>query len=185
MLRSEFEGISAIHSVVPDFVPRAIAWGTYKSTTSMHYYLAEFIAMIEEVPEPEAFCAVLAKLHKDSIAFSKNGKFGFHVTTYAGNMPNDVTWCDTWEESYSRGLRGFAEQEKVVHGPNEELEALFPRLFDIVIPRLLKPLTTEGRTIKPVLIHGDLWFGNMATNATTGGPITFDPSALWAHNECQ
>ena len=185
MLRSEFEGISAIHSVVPEFVPQAIAWGTYASSSSTHYYLAEFIPMIEEVPEPQSFCAVLAKLHKDSVGLSPNGKFGFHVTTYSGNMPNDVTWCDTWEESFSRGLRSFAVQEIAAHGPHPELERLLPRLFNIVIPCLLRPLTTEGRSIKPVLIHGDLWCKNMATNANTGGPITFDRSVLWAHNECQ
>lgn len=118
--------------------------------------MAELIPMIEEVPEPQSFCAVLAKLHKDSIALSENGKFGFHVTTYGGTMPNDVTWCDTWEESFARGLRGFAEQEKAAHGPSEVLEVLFPRLFGKVIPRLLGPLITEGRMLQPVLIHGDL-----------------------------
>ena len=185
MLRSEYEGCSAIYPVVPDFVPRPVAWGTYRSDTNTHYYMAEFVPMIEEVPDPQSFCAVLAKLHKNSIARSKNGMFGFHVTTYGGTMPNDVTWCDTWEESFTRGLRAFAEQEKVAHGPSEALEELYPRLFSKVIPRLLGPLTTEGRTIKPVLIHGDLWYGNMATNANTGEPVTFDPSVLWAHNECE
>ena len=100
-------------------------------------------------------------------------------------MPLEVSWCDTWEESYSRGLRDFTEQEKRVQGPSEELERLFPPLFDQVIPRLLRPLNTEGRMIKPVLIHGDLWSGNMATNAETGAPISFDPAVSWAHNECQ
>lgn len=185
MLRSEYEGCSALYPIVPDFVPQPVAWGTYKSDPNTHYYMAEFIPMIEEVPEPQAFCAVLAKLHKDSIPLSKNGKFGFHVPTYGGTMPNDVTWCDTWEESYSRGLWGFTEQEKAAHGPSEALEDLYPRLFGQVIPRLLRPLATGGRPIKPVLIHGDLWYGNMATNANTGNPVSFDPSVLWAHNECQ
>lgn len=147
--------------------------------------MAEFVPMIEEVPDPQSFCALLAKLHKDSIALSKNEKFGFHVTTYSGTMPLDTTWCDTWEESFALNLRGFAEQEKEAHGPSEVLEGLYPRLFDTVIPRLLRPLMTEGRTLKPVLIHGDLWYGNMATNANTGGPVTFDTSVFWAHNECQ
>ena len=100
-------------------------------------------------------------------------------------MPLEVAWCDTWEESYSRGLRDFTEQEKRAQGPSEELELLFPPLFDQVIPRLLRPLNTEGRTIQPVLVHGDLWYGNMATNADTGEPISFDPAVSWAHNECE
>ena len=39
--------------------------------------------------------------------------------------------------------------------------------------------------MRPVLVHGDLWYGNMATNAETGAPISFDPAVFWAHNECQ
>ena len=125
MLQSEFEGCNAIYPIVSDFVPRPIAWGTYKSDSNTHYYVAEFVPKIEEVPEPQSFCALLAKLHKDSIALSKNGKFGFHVTTYGGTMPNDVTWCDTWEEFFTRGLRSFAEQEKAAQGVSEELEKCF------------------------------------------------------------
>ena len=100
-------------------------------------------------------------------------------------MSQDVTWCDTWEESYSRALRTFAAQEQKSQGPSEELQTLYLKLFDRVIPRLLRPLSTEGRVIKPVLVHGDLWHGNMATNAETGVPVSFDPAVLWAHNECQ
>ncbi|KAL8787872.1 MAG: hypothetical protein Q9195_007565 [Heterodermia aff. obscurata] len=156
ILKGEFEGVKAIYAAVPALVPRPIACGAYTSTPSTYFYLAEFVSMIEEVPEPQAFCAMLAKLHQDSISLSPNGKFGFHVTTYAENK---------------------------VQGPSEELDQLLPTLFDRVIPRLLRPLSTEGRTIPPVLVHGDLWYGNMATNADTGGPISFDPAAWWAHNE--
>lgn len=188
MLLSEFSGTSAIHSLTPDFIPQPIAQGTYSSNPATHFYIAAFIPMTSSLPFTppfrEKFCALLAKLHKDSTARSPNGKFGFHIPTYSGTMPQDVTWCDTWEESFTRALRGFAEQERVVHGRSEVLEALYPALFDIVIPRLLRPLEAEGRTLQPVLIHGDLWHGNIATNTSTGQPITFDPAVFWAHNEC-
>ena len=185
MVRSEFEGVNAIYAIVPDFVPRPIGWGTYKADQNKHFYMSEFIPMREELPDPQVFCAKLAQLHRDSISLSPNGKFGFHVATYAGNMPQDVTWCDTWEESFSRGLRGFAEQEKNACGPSEDLDRLLPQLFEKVIPRLLRPLQMGGRKLKPVLIHGDLWYGNIATNGNTGAPIAFDPAVLWAHNECR
>jgi fructosamine-3-kinase len=35
-------------------------------------------------------------------------------------------------------------------------------LLKKVIPRLLDPLETDGRSIKPVLLHGDLWLGNVS-----------------------
>ena len=164
MVRSEFEGVNAVYTIVPDFVPRPIGWGTYKTDQSKNFYMSDFIPMSEGLPDPQVFCAKLAQLHRDSISLSPNGKFGFHVTTYAGNMPQDVTWCDTWEESFSRGLRGFAEQEKNACGPSEDLDRLLPQLYEKVIPRLLRPLQTGGKKLKPVLIHGDLWYGNIATN---------------------
>lgn len=98
-------------------------------------------------------------------------------------MPQDVTWCDTWEESYSRALRDFAKQENKAQDPSEELDQLLPRLFDRVIPRLLRPLSTEGRTIRPVLVHGD-GYRKLATNADTGALVLYNPAVWWAHNEC-
>ena len=134
MVRSEYEGVSATYPIVPDFVPRPIGWGTYKTDPNKHFYISDFVPMIEELPDPQAFCFKLAQLHTASIPLSPNGKFGFHITTYSGNMPQDVTWSDTWEESSSRGLRGFVEQEKNACGPSEDLDRLLPQLFEKVVP---------------------------------------------------
>jgi hypothetical protein len=62
---------------------------------------------------------------------------------------------------------------------------LLPALFDKVIPRLLRPLESNGRKVEPSLVHGDLWYGNAAVIDETGDPIVFDPSSFWAHNECK
>jgi fructosamine-3-kinase len=35
----------------------------------------------------------------------------------------------------------------------------------------------------PVIIHGDLWSGNVAGNKDSGSPVIFDPSSCWGHNE--
>lgn len=71
-------------------------------------------------------------------------------------------------------------------GPCVELNELLPDLFDKVIPRLLRPLETNGRKLKPSLVHGDLWCGNVGViDGDTGQAIVFDPSSFWAHNECK
>lgn len=57
--------------------------------------------------------------------------------------------------------------------------------FEKVILRLLRPLETGGRSIRPTLIHGDLWHGNAETDAETGQPIIFDAASFYAHNECK
>lgn len=100
-----------------------------------------------------------------------------------GSLPQDNTWCDTWEEYFKRGMTRMLDLERNVQGPNHELEQLTDKLYEKVIPRLLRPLTVF-KSIKPVLIHGDLWCGNCCTDNTTGKLIVFDGCVFWAPNEC-
>ena len=184
-MRGEYEGVTALHRTAPGLVPKPVGWGTYTEDKTTHFYLCEFVKMIDELPDMPIFCERLAQMHKDSIASSPKHGFGFHVVTYEGNMYQDVTRSKSWEKLYSKAMRAFVDQERQVHGDCEDLDKLLPLLFTNVIPRLLRPLQTEGRSIRPVLVHGDIWYGNLATNTTTGDPIMFDPSLFWAHNECK
>lgn len=70
-------------------------------------------------------------------------------------------------------------------GPCQELEDLLPSMFEMVIPRLLRPLESGGNSIVPSLVHGDLWCGNAAVTVAEDAPLIFDPSCFWAHNECK
>ena len=65
-----------------------------------------------------------------------------------------------------------------------ELETLQSDMVTKVIPRLLRPLEVDGRSVKPSLVHGDLWCGNTAVDTETGLPLVYDPSSFYAHNEC-
>ena len=90
MMHSEFECTKAIHSLLPDFAPEPLAWGTYQSVPDTHFYLCGFREMIGEMPDPRKFAARLAALHQTSK--SPEGKFGFHMATYNGNLPQLVGW---------------------------------------------------------------------------------------------
>ena len=85
-MRAEYEGASTLHRFAPDFIPRPVGWGTYKKDATTHFYICEFVDMIEELPDMHKFCAKLAQMHQDSVLHSPDGKFGFHVVTYEGNM---------------------------------------------------------------------------------------------------
>lgn len=41
------------------------------------------------------------------------------------------------------------------------------------------------RSVRPSIIHGDLWSGNSGTDHDTGEPIIFDPSSSYSHNEAE
>jgi protein-ribulosamine 3-kinase len=38
---------------------------------------------------------------------------------------------------------------------------------------------------KPVILHGDLWSGNVGYDKTSGQPKIFDPSSYYGHNEAE
>lgn len=37
--------------------------------------------------------------------------------------------------------------------------------------------------LKPSLVHGDLWHGNVGVDRATGEPLVFDAGSFYAHHE--
>ncbi|KAL8883970.1 MAG: hypothetical protein Q9215_007886 [Flavoplaca cf. flavocitrina] len=154
-----------------------------EAVVSTIFMFVLFIDMALRIPDLAKFCAVLAEMHQNSIGHSPEGKYGFHVPTFQGNMEQNNGWTNKWEEYYVRGLRDFIKQEQAVQGRSEELDELLVPFFEKVVPRLLRPLEWGETKIKPCLLHVDIWYGNIAERTGTDEPIMFDPAAFWAHNE--
>ncbi|KAI1116129.1 Fructosamine kinase-domain-containing protein [Nemania sp. NC0429] len=181
-LKGEFASTSEIYEITPDFCPKPIAWGTFKTDEDSHFYICKFYEFTDGLPDPKMFCAKLAKLHSSHT--SPTGKFGFHVVTYNGDLPQYNTWSDSWEAFFEIGFNRVLKIREARAGPSAELDELLQPFFENVIPRLLRPLETGGNTIQPSLVHGDLWCGNAAiTDEDTKDGIVFDPSSFWGHNE--
>lgn len=139
--------------------------------------------MLDDLPDIRSLGALVAKVHTDSMGKSPNGQYGFPVATHLANIPNDNSWCDTWEGWFTNAMRRMLQVEEKSHGPDPEFEKLTTALFEKVIPRLLRPLETKGRSIQPCLIHSDLWPGNIKLDAETDELLLFDSCAYWGHNE--
>ncbi|KAK8054436.1 hypothetical protein PG994_009503 [Apiospora phragmitis] len=169
MVAGEFESMKAIHALVPEFTPAPLAHGPFESVPDTHFFLCKFREMMKEMLEPHKFAAQLAALHQNSK--SPNGKFGFHTTTYSGNLPQVTDWEDSWEA---------LQFELEAKGPDPKFDIMLPILFDKVIPRILRPLETEGRTVKRCLVYGDLWY---AIDMETDQCLAFDVCCFYAHNE--
>ena len=181
----EYESTSAIYAEVENFTPKPLEWGTFASNRDIHYYLCDFLDLESGAPSlASEFCEKVALLHMKSK--SPNGKFGFDRPTYNGDLRQKNGWTDTWEESFRIAFSGMLEllRERTVGGCPEIMD-LVPDMIAKVIPRLLKPMETGGRSIKPSLVHGDLWNGNTATISGTNSPVIYDPSSSYAHNECE
>ena len=182
-LLGEYASISVISQATPDLVPVPIAVGTYASDADVHFYLASFVDMIDDVPEPETLAAKVAEMHMKGI--SPNNKYGFPVPTNMGACTQQNEWTSSWEKAFTNMMSVMFEFEQEMHGHDEEMRTMHHIMLQKVIPRLLRPLETGGRSIQPRIVHGDLWDGNTSTNAETDQPVIFDASGRYAHNECE
>lgn len=182
-MKSSFEAERALHGFVPDLIPRPVAWGTYRCDPSVHFYLYEFVQMNDGLPGAADWASTISTLHKRSMGKSPTGQFGFHVTTHLGNIPVDNSWNSSWEKFFAQQMRSMFDRDDEIHGLDEELTGLKQGFLNRVIPRYLRPLETDGRSIEPCLIHSDLWPGNIKPRSATDELCMFDSCAYWGHNE--
>ncbi|CAM1320766.1 FN3KRP (predicted) [Pycnogonum litorale] len=116
-----------------------------------------------------------ASIHKqDNEQPTFTDKFGFHVATSCGFLPQYNTWHSDWVEFYTNKLQHLINLIEKEYGDREvnemwsELKLKIPKMFD-------------GLNIKPALVHGDMWGGNIAEDSS--GPVLFDPSSFYGHSE--
>ncbi|KAH7312662.1 Fructosamine kinase-domain-containing protein [Stachybotrys elegans] len=189
MLRGEYESSKMIHGFMNDVLPKPCAFGTYPFEDKVPspptcFYLCEFVDMdVTTAPDPAEFTKRLAHLHK--VSKSPTGQFGFTVPTCDGQVAHTVDWQDSWAEFYRRLLLHICELDVKTNGAWPEMERATKQIADVVIPRLLGILQKDGRLLKPCIIHGDLWEGNMGINLKTGASILFDVGSYFAHNEME
>ncbi|KXJ88980.1 Fructosamine/Ketosamine-3-kinase [Microdochium bolleyi] len=197
LTQGEYKSQKELARWIPDNTVIPIAHGLLSHNPSSpepssSFFLAHFQHFTEppHTPTPEQLADVLATLHTTSS--SPNGRFGFHAPTFYGHVPILKDWCDTWEEFFTRQLRADLAWEASVRGSNDhELADIAEEFLRDVVPRLLRPLETGGRCIKPVLVHGDLWAGNVGLVAGGAGAgeqqeprvVLFDACCCYAHHE--
>lgn len=180
MMEGELNSLNTIDKVIPGFTPQVYGWGKFPKSET-YFLIMDFIDLKMVLPDPHKFCEILVDMHQKSE--SPTGKFGFHIPTCHGKhiQPND--WDESWCRYFTRLITIFFEVDLEINGPWAEYEEAFQVLKTEVIPRLLEPLQSEGRILKPSLVHGDLWEENTGINVDTGKLIVFDASVFYAHNE--
>lgn len=176
--------MTALWEASPNFVPKALGWGTYAVAGTQTYFLiSQFIDMSNKLPEPVQFCAKLVDLHRNSS--SPNGKFGFHISTCHGRFKQVTDWQDTWTAFFARLLQSALDVDKQRNKEWPEFDTIAERTVTQVVPLLIGALEADGRKVKPYLIHGYLWEGNVGTDMITGEIYIFDAGAYYAHNEME
>ncbi|KAL8796009.1 MAG: hypothetical protein Q9195_001585 [Heterodermia aff. obscurata] len=184
MMEGEFAAMTELYRTMPSFVPQPLGHGKYRSPGApTFFFLSDFVDMSGGLPDPGKLCARLAALHRDSV--SPTGKFGFHIRTCQGKTPQATEWESSWTTFFTRSMTYMMTLDFAINGPWEDLERVEKRTLSHVIPRLIGVLEKDGRSIKPCLIHADLWDGNTGTSRETGDVYVFDSGAYYAHNEME
>ncbi|RAL11407.1 putative fructosamine-3-kinase [Aspergillus homomorphus CBS 101889] len=185
MFRGEYESLNAIANSVPDFCPRALAWGALdededdpSSTNKKSYFLlTEFLDLgvggghRAGIASPSLSLAHrLAKLHTTPAPAdpdTQRRRFGFPVPTFCGDTKQPNRFCDDWAEFYANErLLTILETSEKRNGRDGGLRELVERTAGTVVPRLLGKehlgydKSGNGEGIVPVVVHGDLWSGN-------------------------
>jgi len=148
-----------------------------------YFLVIEFKEFSPGLPDAAKLGSRLAEMHEKSE--SPTGMFGFEPQTYDGARIQSVAWDPSWTSFFSKLLAEAYRQDTETNGVWPELERVYERVQSRLIPRLIGALESDGRSIKPTLIHGDLWEGNIGNEAETGDPWIFDCAAYYAHNEME
>ncbi|KAH9889622.1 Fructosamine kinase-domain-containing protein [Xylariomycetidae sp. FL2044] len=181
MVSGEYSAMSKLYSAAPEMVAEPLGWGSYAADPNIHFFICRFHQLSGDIPSLSDFPKALAEMHKRNV--SPTGEFGFDQVTFGGRNPQFFPQSTSWETTFSRGLSLIFDAEETTHGPDDEMTELREGIMNLVIPRLLRPLETEGRSIAPTLVHGDLWDGNASVDVNTGKPMIFDATPLYAHHE--
>ena len=163
--------------MVSGLVPKATGWGEYHNGESqVYFFLGNYHDMdFSTPPEPGRFMSQIAELHQRGT--SPNGMFGLPIPTVCGIMvsisenpppllamltPDSTlgTYSDLGKKLgkiFHPSTKRCHQIDNETNGPWLEYDTACRQLIDVVIPRLLGSLQSDGREIRPVLMHGDRW----------------------------
>ncbi|TRX88403.1 hypothetical protein FHL15_010716 [Xylaria flabelliformis] len=203
LVQGEFASLQAICTAVPNLCPRSVGIGTYNSSPSTYFIVIEFLRLYEPrfplltgvydsiVSPRQELAAKLARLHTTPAPIPegfRTAQFGFPVTTCCGDTPQDNSFKPSWATFFTENrLKHILQQCENNQGVDLVIRQMIEDIAAIVVPRLLgDDHLNNGKGITPVVVHGDLWYGNVGRSSVPNESprdVIFDPSACYAHSE--
>ncbi|CAN8074921.1 unnamed protein product [Agarophyton chilense] len=177
MFAGEKESLSAMFNTRTIRVPEAYDCGSLKSIQGSFIIMEalDFFSIYDQARLGDK----LARMHlaEPTVVEAKEGKFGFTSDNTIGPTPQPNGWMDDWIEFFrERRLRHqlmLTNDSNLIRKGNE-LCSRVDELFEDV----------KG-TIKPSILHGDLWSGNVNGIGETREPVIYDPASYYGHHEAE
>jgi fructosamine-3-kinase len=109
------------------------------------------------------------------------GHFGFPVDNTIGGTPQRNGWS---EGTGAVGWVAFFRDRRLRPQLALTREPSLQRRGDALcerLPALFESVPDEQ--LRPAILHGDLWSGNVAAHGDEGAPVVFDPASYYGHAE--
>ena len=181
MFEAEAAGLEAMRATGALRIPRVFGAGP---TTSGSFIVMEHLDLggggRSSRPSQRALGEGLARMHlaTPSHPEAAAGSFGFPMDNTIGGTPQPNPWTADWPAFFAE--HRLRHMLRLLNRPalTKPGEAVAERLVDLF----------EGVTVRPSLIHGDLWSGNIS--AVQGGEhgaewAILDPACYYGHHEAE
>lgn len=162
-LESEFDSLQTLHALGADWYPQPISSQREGDTVVL---VMEYLDLGRPIQgrSAEDLGRLLAKQH-----CLTSSKFGWVADNHIGRTPQLNSEHSDWVTFYRECRLAPQLTMATRHGLSNDIEAqildLMSRLDELI----------DLKTLKPALLHGDLWAGN-ASITVQDEPIFFDPA---------
>lgn len=168
IFHKEAAGLRLLRDNTSIKIPEVMAFGREQD---QNFLLMEWIESGRNIPLYwDNLGEGLAELH---MATQKH--FGLHQDNYIASLPqnnqSEQDWCSFFVSKRLEPLLGKALYEGII-------DRAFAKKFQSIYPKLESIFPKE----RPSLIHGDLWSGNVISDAA-GNPVLIDPAVYFGHRE--
>jgi fructosamine-3-kinase len=174
MFEAEAGGLEKMWETQTIRVPKPLKVGPLPGGGS--YIVMEFIEFGSRSSQADLGRA-LGEMHKASLGQSPHG-FGFFMDNTIGSTHQPNTWTADWVAFFREHRLGFQldlarrqYSENALYDKGQKLLEKLPELLG-------------GVEVEPVLLHGDLWSGNVASDKQ-GRPVILDPACYYGHSEAE
>lgn len=177
MFEAEARGLQEIASSDAIKVPLPVCFGENQRQS---YIVLEYLEMNRQANQA-VLGEQLAAMHAVTAE-----RFGWEIDNTIGATHQPNVWMENWLAFWREQRLGYQLQLAARNGYGGELQTLGERLL-VDMPKLF-----AGHEVRPSMLHGDLWGGNVAgldvavpgiTGSQQGTPVIFDPALYYGDRE--
>lgn len=171
MFAAEFVGLQELARTKTLRVPQPVAYG---QSDTHSFLVLEYLELDGSSPASDRLLGQqLSYLHQQAQPY-----FGWHRDNTIGSTLQRNTQTNDWVSFWHEHRLGFQLELAAKNGYNGRLQRTSERLCSELGMFFTDYMPT------PALLHGDLWAGNVATDAQ-GKPVIFDPACYYGDREAE